>query len=1035
MGMNRRLSRALRSLVVAGLLVQWIASVGFTMTTAHAAGLPPPHAQSPARNPRMPGDHAAQQDYFYRQRLTATGTVSGAARYAALQHANALPKAQTLPAAISGKRPTTVGKDTLQPPTGNWLQLGPAPEDSDTVNPTQDYHSGRVSGRATAIVIGPHTGVIYLGTADGGVWKSTNDGASWTPLTDIQPSLAVGALALDPADTTDATLYVGTGETNYDIITPPPLFNGDSYFGVGVLKTTNGGASWTLLGPGLPGFNTYSAASVGIGALAVNGPTIWAGTTSGVYRSTNGGATWAQATVAAGSPTARATDIVMDGQNVYVVLSEATAGFSYTGIYKSTTDGAPFAPIMTGLPAGTTWSRAQVTLAASSNALARTLYLSIADAGGNLLGIYKTTNGGATWAATGTQPENYFDGGGGPQGFYDTAIAVDPANANLVYAGGVNIVASTDGGASWALIGDVYCSNAFPCVSPLHPDQHAIAFRLAGTPSQVYVANDGGLWKSTNGNQGTATTWTDLNGNLATTQFYAGDTTANYLLAPIVAAGAQDNGTSRSTASTLGTWGAILGSDGGFVAIDKTAPDTIYAEYPGGVVQKTTNANAGTAITWTDLSTAISACVRNTLFIAPFTIDANDPNHLVLGGDSTLCETKDGGTTWRVSNPFLNFSGFVQSVAIAPTNSAVLYAGTEGGSVYKSANGNTGAAATWVNCDSAALPAAPATSLAVDRVNPSTLYATFGNFGSGHVFKTTNCTTWTDITGNLPDVPVTTLVTYAATPNPVLIAGTDIGVFISTNSGTSWSALQAGLPNVGIQQLFTDPALTTLFAATHGRGVWKIAIPSDTGPTVSGVSPSSGPTAGGSLVTITGTKFQAGATVTFGGTPGTGVVVSGGGTTITVTTPAHAVGTVDVNVVNPGGGGVTASLAYTYLSIAVTAQGGATAVTAKVGETVPLAALESDGSNPPVDITAQAQWTSSDPTVAVVNLTSGVVMARSAGQATITATLNGVAGTIVVTVTTPVLTGVTALPAPTGRPSGASSGQGQSAPMPVPAGR
>ncbi len=1031
---DRRLGRALRALAVLGLLAQCVASVGFTATTLDAAGPPPPRVQSPARNPRMPGDHAAQQEDFYRQRLTAGGTASGAARYTALQRASALPKAQSLPAAIGGKGPTIVGAQTLQPPIGNWLQLGPAPQDSDTVNPVQDYHSGRVSGRATAVVIGPHTGVIYLGTADGGVWKSTNDGGSWTPLTDNQPSMAVGALALDPADHTDNTLFVGTGETNYDVL-PAPVFNGDSYFGVGVLKTTDGGAHWTLLGAGLPGFNNYSAASVGIGAMAVNGSTVWAGTTSGLYQSTDGGAHWALVTVATGSPNARVTDIVVDTLNVYAVLGESIGGFSYAGIYKSLTGGAPFIPIMSGLPAGTAWSRAQVALAASSNPLVRTLYLAIADTLGNLLGIYKTTDSGLTWAKTTGQPGNYFDGGGGPQGTYDTAIAVDPANANLVYAGGVNVVASADGGATWVTTGDVYCNNAPICVSPLHPDQHAIAFRLTGTPSQVYLANDGGLWKSTNGDQGAGTTWIDLNGNLATTQFYAGDTTSNYLLTPIVAAGSQDNGTSRSTASTLGTWGEILGGDGGFVAIDKSAPNTIYAEYPTGAVQKTTNANAGTAITWTDLSPAITACVARALFIAPFVIDATDHNHLVLGGDSALCESKDGGVTWGASNTSLAFSGYVQSVAIAPTNSAVLYAGTDAGAVYKTANGDTGVAATWADCDSAALPSAPATSLAVDRANPNTLYATFGNFGSGHVFKTTNCAAWTDISGNLPDVPVTTLVTYASTPNPVLIAGTDVGVFISTDNGTSWSALQAGLPNVGIQQLFTDPALTTLFAATHGRGVWKIAIPSDTGPTVGGVSPPSGPAIGGSLVTITGTKFQAGATVTFGGAVGTSVLVSGGGTKIVVTTPAHAAGVVDVNVVNPGGSGVTASLAYTYLSIAVTGPGDAAAVTAKVGETVPLTALETGGSSAPMDITTQAQWTSSDGAKAAVDPTSGVVTARSPGQATITATRNGVAGTITVTIPAPVLSGVTIPPAPSGRSSGATSGPGQPAPAPAPAGR
>jgi hypothetical protein len=147
------------------------------------------------------------------------------------------------------------------------------------------------------------------------------------------------------------------------------------------------------------------------------------------------------------------------------------------------------------------------------------------------------------------------------------------------------------------------------------------------------------------------------------------------------------------------------------------------------------------------------------------------------------------------------------------------------------------------------------------------------------------------------------------------------------------------------------------------------------------------------------------------------------------------VGTVDVNVVNPGGSGGTATLAYTYLGIVVTGPGEATAVTAKVGQVVALTARETDGNAPPVDITAQAQWTSSDPTVAAVDPTSGAVTARSSGQATITATRNGGAGTITVTVTPPVLSGVTIPPAPSSRPSGATNGPGQPAPVPVPTGR
>ncbi|MDQ6908678.1 MAG: hypothetical protein M3176_17785, partial [Chloroflexota bacterium] len=239
-----------------------------------------PLVSQPPANAGIP-DHRAEQDYFASLRQAPGGTPAGQARFAAGQQAHALPKAQTLPAARGGKGPV-VNANVSAPPSATWKQLGPQPEDTTTL-PNSDYHFGLVSGRTTAIVVAPHTpGLIYIGTADGGVWKSTNDGASWTPLTDGQQSLSIGSLALDPTDLTDKTLYAGTGETNYAL---PSGFNGDSYGGVGVLKTTDGGANWTLVGNGLPSFATYGAASIGIGVMAANGAIIWAGTTEGLYQS------------------------------------------------------------------------------------------------------------------------------------------------------------------------------------------------------------------------------------------------------------------------------------------------------------------------------------------------------------------------------------------------------------------------------------------------------------------------------------------------------------------------------------------------------------------------------------------------------------------------------------------------------------------------------------------------------------------------------------------------------------------------------
>jgi hypothetical protein len=194
-------------------------------------------------------------------------------------------------------------------------------------------------------------------------------------------------------------------------------------------------------------------------------------------------------------------------------------------------------------------------------------------------------------------------------------------------------------------------------------------------------------------------------------------------------------------------------------------------------------------------------------------------------------------------------------------------------------------------------------------------YATFGGFGVGHVWKTTDGgSTWANITHNLPDAPVTGLVTYPITGGSALVVGTDVGVFLSTNNGASWSMLQNGLPNAGIDQIFTDKALTTLFVATHGRGVWKMPIAASdafAAPTVTGITPPIGSPAGATPVTITGTGFRVGASVAFDGVAATSVVVVNA-TTITAVTPAHQTGVANVTVMNSDNRGGTLNQSFIF---------------------------------------------------------------------------------------------------------------------------
>src|SRR5437764_153402 len=214
-----------------------------------------------------------------------------------------------------------------------WTAIGPAPTTSG---------GGINSGRITALVVSPtNSSVIYVGGAQGGVWKTTNGGTSWTPLTDTQCSLAIGSLAMDPLNSN--IIYAGTGEEN---------FSQDSYYGCGILKSVDGGATWSTLGGSIWDTNTGGAtiariqvvpSATDVGSSSI----ILAATRFGCYRSTNGGANWTQTRAGVG------TDVVVDPANrdtVYVA-NGWLFGDANNGIYKSTDGGATFgAKLGGGLP-------------------------------------------------------------------------------------------------------------------------------------------------------------------------------------------------------------------------------------------------------------------------------------------------------------------------------------------------------------------------------------------------------------------------------------------------------------------------------------------------------------------------------------------------------------------------------------------------------------------------------------------------------------------------------------------------------------
>ncbi len=712
--------------------------------------------------------------------------------------------------------------------SSQWTAIGPQPTNS-------PYPFGLTSGRVSALAVDPrNSNVVYLGGAQGGVWKTTDGGQTWTPLTDTQASLAVGSIALDPSN--PVVVYVGTGEEN---------FSGDSYYGAGILKSTDAGATWTQIpGPFAGPFSATSIPSAAhIGDLAVhptNGQIILAavgnvlpGTKRGVYRSVDGGQTWTQTLNTSG---ASVTGVVFDptnGNNAFAVAI-------LRGFYKST-------------DAGQTWNLANGTgsnVLPSTNvgriALAidpsnpTTLYAGIANqTDSTLLGLFKTTDAGNNWTQLTTTPPYCAPTGGNAQCNYDNVVRVDPVNSNVIYVGGSGrgvgvgvlltstLFRSLDGGTKWLDISTGATGGG------LHPDLHAIAFASDG--SKVYVGNDGGTWSTSDVAVNTVN-WTNLNGALAITQFHPGlsihpsDINTGF-------GGTQDNGTERYTGNLA--WDNVTCGDGGWTAIDFMTPSTIYATCQQIDIRKSTT--GGAFGSWVQGMTSGINSKDRVSFIPPLVMDPSNSQSLYFG-TFVVYQSRDGANSWTAISPDLTGGGTLTTIAVAPSDANTVYAGSSDSHVQVRTDAVAGGTGGWTDV-SLGLPPRFVTQIAVDPTSAKVAYVTFSGFSGfggdvlGHAFKTINGgSSWTDISGNLPNIPVNDIEVDADIPN-TLYAATDVGVFRSSDGGATWSPLVTGLPRVAVLGLKLHRPSRTLRAATHGRSMWDVIVP--TGGSSVGFSPAS----------------------------------------------------------------------------------------------------------------------------------------------------------------------------------------------------
>ncbi len=804
-------------------------------------------AVGPAPPPPEPGlafdEPDAAQAYFAMKRRGPTDSFDPVkAAEMARAHMDAMPRYSTRFGAIVADRsaaPLRPGPKSTSPPAlAEWTPVGP----------------GNIGGRTRTLVIHPvDPDTMYAGGVSGGVWKTTDGGALWLPIADQLANLAVNSMAMHPDD--PETLYVGTGEGYFRELvrgTWLPLR------GAGIFRTTDGGLTWARL----TSTDTTDFHWVNDLVISPRHPNrLFAATRTGIFRSEDGGTTWQRSL----DPDVNGgcLDLVLRTDLAVDWVFAACGTFEQATVYRlKTVVNGEWEAVLSEPEMG----RTSLALAPSDQSIIYALSASN-DPGPNglyeqaLHAVYRSNSGGdpGSWGVrvdngdpsklntlllTNPAGSSYVECGWGeenswtPMGWYCNVIAVDPVDPDVVWAAGVDLFRSDDGGRNWGLASYWWgrTDPGFPSFA--HADHHAIVFPPgydATVNTTMFTANDGGIFRTDNprasiGSDENAicdptsseVVFVPLNHNLGITQFYHG---APFPGGAAYLGGAQDNGTILGTeAWGSDGWVGIWGGDGGYVAVDPTNPEVIYAESQRFGFRKSVNGGL-------DFSEAVNGVTeprQDFLFITPFVMDPNNRLRLWTGG-RRVWRTDDGAALWAPASRNPLGSGQVSALAVEPGNSNTVIVGTTDGFIARNHNAlNAGAISAW-------LSSRPrdgfVTSVAFHPSIPEVLYATYAEFGGRHVWRSDDGgATWEAIDGHgstgLPDIPVHCIVIDPSNPRRLYL-GTDLGVFTSINAGATWAVENSGFAGVVTEWLAlgTDSSgAPLLFAFTHGRGAWKVGL-------------------------------------------------------------------------------------------------------------------------------------------------------------------------------------------------------------------
>jgi len=662
---------------------------------------------------------------------------------------------------------------------------------------------GIVSGRVRAIAIHPNDPLtVYIGAANGGIWKTIDGGQTWEDIGHDLESLSFGAITIDPNN--PETIYAGTGECAY-------LQGFIGFDGKGIFKSTDGGNTWNQITNGIGVITSFADLAVSphnsnlvIGAMASG--YFYSGNlpNEGIWRSMDAGETWTRTL-----DVQDAYDIAFHPSDANKVYAAIGGGNSNAGFYTSNNQGISWLKNNFGLPPANSMHRIQIDISKSNPNI---IYAVIFNLNTMSTSAYKTVNGGISWAqiSSGTNLGGFDGSAWYDQGFYDLCIAVDPVNPNHVLIGNIELHRTTNG-ATFTPVRPYGGNNLWG--SLVHCDYHKLVF-APSNPDYLYVGCDGGLYQSTDKGY----TASACNQGLETLQFYR---IASHPTDPqVLLGGMQDNSTAMTT-NGGSTWEEVTGGDG-MECLFSPDPDTVYSSAQCGYLFRSINGGA---------SFGYLANI-NGAWITPLLM--HPVNHKTLyAANKSIVRSTNGGNSWQViaanvAPEFINTmaqsqvnpnymifaTGCTQNPV--PGDIIIVKISTNGGYNWTDVTANIPGESRWIS------------RVNTDPVDDSTMYVLRTGFSPGNkVWKTIDLgQTWTNISGDLPDLPCSDLFVDPENTHHLYVAN-DVGVYRSTDCGTHWEYASEGVPFVPVIDFDYAKINSTRYLriGTFGRSIYETTLP------------------------------------------------------------------------------------------------------------------------------------------------------------------------------------------------------------------